>query len=442
MTAADSTPRYVTDIPYARRFVRELSPAWLDFTALICGVAPPERDGAFAWCELGCGHGVTPAFLAAMAPQATFYGFDLIPDHIGFARALCRDAGIENAEFHALDFAAASELDLPEFDYIVAHGVYSWVDEAARADLRRFLQRHLKPGGLVYLSYDCQPGWAADMPLQHLLQVMAERAPGDSIARFESADRILRGMLAADASVLRLGAVGREWEALREKLPPAYFVHEFLPPGWQPLYVLEVRRAMAEIGLVPVGSATIRENVDAFTLDRAAREVVASNPDPDLRELMRDYFLMKRFRRDVFGGGMVRLSDARQRQRIVETRFLAAITDAALPQFEDPTAKWILELLATGPAAPGALLAEGILADSLAAQTIALAAGGRIWPVETEADAVSVSVASLNAVLRKRVGGPDEIAFVALPAGTAIELAGERLQEFRRNGTIPSLVSS
>jgi len=440
MTAADPDSRYVTDIPYARRFVRELSPAWLDFTALICGFAPPARESAFAWCELGCGHGVTPAFLAAMAPQATFYGFDLMPDHIGFARALCRDAGIENAEFHALDFAAASALDLPEFDYIVAHGVYSWVDAAARADLRRFLQRHLKPGGLVYLSYDCQPGWAADMPLQHLLRMIAERAHGDSIARFESADRVIRGMMAADAAVLRLGAVGREWETLREKLPPAYFVHEFLPPGWQPLYVHEVRRAMAEIGLTPVGSATIRENVDAFTLDRAARDLIAANPDPDIRELMRDYFLMKRFRRDVYGGSVARLGDARQRQRVLGTRFLAAVSDDALPQFEDPTAKWILELLAAGPAAPTALLAEGIAPESLAAQTLALVAGGRIWPVEAEADAVSV--ASLNAVLRKRVGGPDEIGFVALPAGTAIELSGERLQDFRRNGTIPSLVSS
>src|SRR5215470_12010262 len=127
--------RYITDVPYARRFVRELSPAWLDFTALICGFQPPSRDGGLAWCELGCGHGVTPALLAAAYPKDRFIGIDLMPEHIAFAEQLCRDAGIGNAAFHAVDFAAAESRDLLTFDMIVAHGVYTWVDAAAQADL-------------------------------------------------------------------------------------------------------------------------------------------------------------------------------------------------------------------------------------------------------------------------------------------------------------------
>ena len=66
--------------------------------------------------------------------------------------------------FHALDFAAATEVDLPKFQYIVAHGVYAWIDEAAAASLRRFVDRHLAPGGLVYVSYNAMPGWAAKLP--------------------------------------------------------------------------------------------------------------------------------------------------------------------------------------------------------------------------------------------------------------------------------------
>jgi SAM-dependent methyltransferase len=420
MDSATPAARYVTDIPYARRFVRELSPSWLDFTALICGFQPPPRTTGFAWCELGCGHGVTPALLAAAHPQGHFHGIDLMPQHVEFAEALCREAGIANARFHALDFAAAERLDLPRFDYIVAHGVYTWVDAAARADLLRFVDRHLKPGGLLYLSYDCLPGWAGDMPLQHLLRVLTERATGDSITRLDGADRIVTALQGLGADVLRLGAMGREWEELRRKLPPSYFVHQFLPPAWKPLYVTELRQAVSGISLMPVGSATIRENVDAFTLERTAQELVAAASDPDLRELLRDYLLMKRFRRDVFGRDTPRLDEATACDRICASTFMLAIPqDVTLP-FNDPAAQAILTLLESGPAAPITLAARGHATDVLVAQIIALASAGRIWPVAADAD--PEGIARINAVLRHRIGTPDEIGFVMLPSGLAIEM--------------------
>jgi SAM-dependent methyltransferase len=419
MDSATPAARYVTDIPYARRFVRELSPAWLDFTALICGFQPPARDGSFAWCELGCGHGVTPAFLAAAHPQSQFHGIDLMPQHIAFAEKLAHEAGITNAHFHATDFAAAQKLGLPRFDMIVAHGVYTWVDAAAQADLIGFVDRRLKPGGLLYLSYDCLPGWAGDMPLQHLLKTLTASGSGDSIARLDSADQIVRALQSLGADVLRLGAMGREWEELRRKLPPSYFVHQFLPPAWKPIYMTELRQAVAGIGLTPVGSATIRENVDAFTLDQAARELVAAAADPDLRELLRDYLLMKRFRRDLFGRKVAALDQAAARARICAGTFmLAHPQDTAIP-FSHPSAQAILALLEQGPAAPIALASQGHPADALVSQLIALAAAGRIWPVAADADPAGIE--RINSVLRRRAGTPDDIAFVMLASGMAIE---------------------
>jgi SAM-dependent methyltransferase len=418
MDSATPAARYVTDVPYARRFVRELTPAWLDFTALICGFLPPPRGKDFAWCELGCGHGVTPALLAAAHPEAQFHGIDLMPQHIAFAEQLCRDAGIANAHFHALDFADAAKRDLPMFDMIVAHGVYTWVDAAAQGDLIRFVDRHLKPGGLLYLSYDCLPGWAGDMPLQHLLQTLTARGGGDSIARLDGADRIVTALQRLGADVLKLGAMGREWEELRRKLPPSYFVHQFLPPAWKPIYVTELRQAVAGIGLAPIGSATIRENVDVFTLDGPARELVGAAADPDLRELLRDYLLMKRFRRDVFARKPTALDEATARERICGTTFMLAHPQDTTIPFSHPAAQAILALLEQGPAAPIALSRDHPI-DALVSQIIALAAAGRIWPVAAGAD--RGGVARVNAVLRRRAGTPDEIAFTMLVSGMAIE---------------------
>src|SRR5579862_9355278 len=175
---------YVADIPYVAGFKPMLSPAWLDFVALIGGVRPPARDGAFTWCDLGCGHGVSAVVFAATHPDGEFHGLDAMPVHIERAAALATAAGAANAHFHAADFAGALELPLPPCDYVVAHGVYTWVDAATRRALRALIDRLLAPGGLVYVSYNALPGWTRDLPFQYLVRALAAGAAGDSAARF------------------------------------------------------------------------------------------------------------------------------------------------------------------------------------------------------------------------------------------------------------------
>src|SRR5580704_12829447 len=153
---------YVTDVPYVFGFKPMLAPAWLDHVALLCGYEPPRRDGGFAWCDLGCGQGVTAVILAATHLGGTFYGIDAMPLHIDHASRLAAEAGASNTQFYGRDFAAAADLALPQFDYIVAHGVYTWVDRPTRAALREFIDRRLKPGGLAYISYNAMPGWLGD----------------------------------------------------------------------------------------------------------------------------------------------------------------------------------------------------------------------------------------------------------------------------------------
>src|SRR5450755_999854 len=169
MGSSRAASRYVDDVAYVRGFIPELSPAWLDFTGLLWGFEPVDRTGGFAWCDLGCGQGVNAAVFAATHPSGQFHGIDFLAEHIDHARGLAKAAGAGNAVFHAADFGAAVDLDLPPLDYITAHGVYSWVDDRARRDLRRFVDRHLKPGGRVYVSYNALPGRAPDAPFQRLM---------------------------------------------------------------------------------------------------------------------------------------------------------------------------------------------------------------------------------------------------------------------------------
>ena len=104
---------YAADIPYLRDFKPMLAPAWLDHVALVAGIEPPARRNGFAWCDLGCGQGVTAAILAATHPSGVFHGVDAMPVHIDHARRLAAAAAIPNLQLHAVDFAAAIDLELP-----------------------------------------------------------------------------------------------------------------------------------------------------------------------------------------------------------------------------------------------------------------------------------------------------------------------------------------
>jgi SAM-dependent methyltransferase len=421
---------YVTDIPYLRGFKPMLAPAWLDFVALLGGVRPPARRDGFTWCDLGCGQGVTAAILAATHPQGRFHGIDAMPVHIEHARGLAAEADADNARFHAADFAGALALALPRFDYIVAHGVYTWVDRATRVQLRRLVDARLKSGGLVYVSYNALPGWTGDLPFQHLVRALAAAGGGDSAARFAAAARTIDDLAEAGAASLAASHIVRELRERPGEYRPGYVVHEFMHAGWQPLYVTELRRDLAEIGLRPVGSAILAENFDRWTLGRRARALVAGIADPDLRELVRDFCIDQRFRCDVFTRDAEPLEPAEQRQRLFAAGLALARPPAAIAYraptpaghivYDNPAARAIIAALATGarsltdvPGSPCDLLANAL----------ALCAAGDVRPVETS----RVPVEALNRALRRRLGGADEIPIVARPCGTAIELGPELL---------------
>jgi SAM-dependent methyltransferase len=410
---------YTTNIPYLRDFKPMLAPAWLDHVALVGGIEPPDRGGGFTWCDLGCGQGVTAAILAATHPNGEFFGVDAMAVHTDHGRRLASVATIPNTRFHAADFAAAIELGLPQFDYIVAHGVYSWVDRASQSALLRFIDRRLKPGGLVYLSYNALPGWVRDLPFQRLVQELDRIFPGDGTARFAAAAKIAGALADAGVPALADSFIVKELKERPEDYTPAYLVHEFMPAAWRPLWVTEVRTAMAPIGLEPVGSATLSENLDWMVLDEPARQILATIADAGAAELVRDFYLDQRLRCDVFARGNRRVSPGERPERLFASTFALArplceiryraLTPAGALSYDSPAARAII---ATMAAAPRALAAGGKDPKAL----LTLCAAGDIMPVEPGRAPVDV----LNRILCARVDGPEEIGWLALPCGTAV----------------------
>lgn len=395
---------------------------------MLCGAEPPARDGPFTWCELGFGQGVTAAIVAATHPAAGVYGIDAMPEHVARARELCRECGLQNISLHEALFGAAQLDALPSFDYIVAHGVYTWVSAAAQAGLRAFIDRHLKPGGLVYLSYNAMPGWAADLPLQRLLRELAGAGAGDSAARFASAAEIVGRMTDAGARALLASPMARSGlEQRRKTVSAAYFPHEFLPKAWQPRYVTDVRADLAEIGLEPIGSTVIRDNFDSYTIGKRGRDELAGVADPNLRELVRDYFRGTRFRRDLFGRTVRPLDDATRRARLRATTFhlgsppervtFRMTTAAGEVRFDTAAAHYLVEALAGGPRRLADLDDPRFPPGDLLANALALCAADAIRPVSP----APVPVDRVDTILSSREASPT-FSYRVSPYGTAISV--------------------
>jgi SAM-dependent methyltransferase len=431
---------YPTDVPYVRTFFRSLAPAWLDHVAVVSGFIPPARDAGFAFCELGCGQGVTTAILAATHPDGRFYGIDVMASHIEHARRFAAEGAIVNINFHAADFATAAGMDLPGFDYIVAHGVYSWVSPESQAALRAFIDRHLKPGGLVYISYNAIPGRATDLPFQRLMRALGSTFPGDSMSRFTAAATIMHRLANLKPPALAASSFSHRLRKNKKRFAEPYFVHELMSKNWEALCVTQVRAEMATMGLAPVGSATLIQNFDSLVLGRAARKALAAISDNDVRELARDFLISQSFRCDVFVRSGQRLTEDERHRLLRATTFALArphraikysmATPAGRLRYGNAAARGIVSVLSPGPASLAEITAKSTLAgQDLLANVLLLCAVDAVWPVESR----RVSVSAVNEAIRRRLSGPEELLYLALPCGTALAIE-DALLRFLRSG--------
>lgn len=328
----DWTDGYVSDVEYLPGYYMEQVPAHLDLACLLRGIEPPRAPGAsFRYCELGCGVGETSLTIAAANPQAEVWAFDFNPAHIARASGLAKAAALINAHIEEASFeelAGGAQGDLGRFDYIVLHGVWAWVSAANRAYIVQFIDRHLKPGGLVYVTYNALPGWTSTMPLQRLVSMFAETDSERSDRRIIAALDKVAAFVKAGAGMLApemLERLGKE----RDKGNVAYLSHEYLNAHWSPCYQVDVARDMAAVKLSYAGTANLLENFPDLSLTPVQRELVASMP-ASFAETAKDYFMARTFRRDIYIRGVRAIPERRLDGRIRDLRLALVVPEEAV----------------------------------------------------------------------------------------------------------------
>lgn len=323
---------YFTDVGYTYGYYREINPVFQSFSLLLRGFATLENNANSYHCELGFGQGVSVNIHAAANP-GHYVATDFSPAQASHANTLAAASGSHARLYDDSFEQLLNRTDLPQFDSISLHGIWTWVSRENHKIIAEFARRYLKPGGVFYISYNCFPGWAPAYPLRQMFALHDRFASTthSPTERVEAALKFSEAMLAAQPGYLK--AVPQLDAKLKSILGQNrnYLAHEYFNREWNCMYFTDVVEALSETKLEYAASATLLDTVDAINLTAEGLSFLQSIDHPILREQTRDYFVNQQFRKDLYIRGATRLSAIEQNERLLDTRFVLLTPADAVP---------------------------------------------------------------------------------------------------------------
>lgn len=423
---------YVSDVGYTMGYYGEMNPVRMRFALAAAGWEAPQVATA---CELGFGQGLSINLHAAASPIA-WWGTDFAPAQASFARGLgaAAGAGVQLFDDAFAEFTARS--GLPEFDFIALHGIWSWVSEKNRALIVDFVRRKLKVGGVAYISYNVQPGWASFAPMRDLMALHGAvlGAPGQgSLKRASGALEFAGRLLKLDPLYARANPlIHKRVEDLHSK-DAEYVAHEYLNRDWHPMLLATIADCLEPAKLQFACSARPLDHVDGIHLTEGQQKMLAELPTGAMRETVRDFMVNQQFRADYWIKGGRRLSPRERARAMAATRLVltdvpakvlagkvrGALGEGGLkPEIYGP----VLDALADHqPHAYDAVVqlaaSRGVSAAAAEQALLVLMGCGRVLPVADDADIEQARAAAnrLNTHLLARRNDDAGVAYLASP---------------------------
>lgn len=225
--------------------------------------------------ELGCAAGGNLMPMAGDYPEAKFLGFDLSSRQIEAGRQAVAELGFKNLELRQADLLALDIDEIGEFDYIICHGVYSWVPRAVQDRILAIGKACLAPQGIFFVSFNAYPGWHLRGMVREMLiyHVAALDKAADKIQQARALLEFLIESSSPRTQVYR--QVLREEAEILKEMGDAYLFHEHLESVNEPLYFHQFAERIGQAGLQYLG-------------DTDFGSMLASNLGESVNELLKD----------------------------------------------------------------------------------------------------------------------------------------------------------
>ena len=278
------------------------TPATLEAYAALVGISAPNPKTARV-LELGATYGGNIISQALFNPDATFVGIELSQEQVEKGNEVIANAGLTNVSLIQSDIASIGS-EIGTFDYIIAHGVYSWVDDGVKEALLRLIDEHLAEDGIAYISYNTYPGWHTMDEVRQLM-MFSNRDK----TQFNHKEKVLHGKTIGSivgSQILKYDNLkernSKFLGALRSVLQKdEYYVgHDHLEPNNDPVYFYQFNDHLGAHNLAYLCDADLTLSmVRSFDADIADTLDKLALNDHVAQEQYLDFMLDTTFRKSI-----------------------------------------------------------------------------------------------------------------------------------------------
>jgi methyltransferase-like protein/cyclopropane fatty-acyl-phospholipid synthase-like methyltransferase len=330
MTSATS----YDEVPYRSQARYPTHPDCLATLATLLGMQPAPVDRCRV-LELGCGDGGNLLPMAQYLPDSHFVGIDLSARQIADGQAVVDAVGLTNIKLYAMSVLEVGPA-LGEFDYLICHGVWSWVPPEVQEGIFRVCRERLAPQGVAYISYNTYPGWHRRSPVREMLRYHAAQfaTPADRVLQARALlDFVADATPDADSGYARM--LREEAELLRRE-QDYYLFHEHLEDDNHPVYFHEFMERAAVHRLQYLGESWYHTTPQSLPAEVQATLRGMSSDLLHLEQYL-DFLQNRTFRRSLLCHAECRLDRAPSLDRLARlsasalARPLGEDLDAASP---------------------------------------------------------------------------------------------------------------
>jgi methyltransferase-like protein len=322
----EPVPFSYDEMPYINLPFGQTHPGRLAALGQLFGMRTPAVETCRV-LELGCASGDNLIPMALVLPAARFLGIDLSVRQIEQGRQTTAALGLTNIELRHADIGSV-DADYGQFDYIVSHGIYSWVPAHIREKLLSICRDNLAPDGVAYVSYNTLPGWGVRGMLREVMVYHSRLAYG-AAERVQQARAMLDFLGHGLPSETPYGALLRQdLEGLRQR-PDAYLFHDHLEEVNEPVYFHQFVEAAQRHGMQYLGEAEFSMMTLASLPPQIAEELRRIAPDVIALQQYLDFLSNRTFRQTLLVHQGVTLNRNLDAQSVQEFQIASPVKPAS-----------------------------------------------------------------------------------------------------------------